>query len=200
MENTPQISNGVNKTLWVVIAAAVIIVGGYALVRSGQDPAEKDAMTQKEEMIPVESKDNSMGQTTEEDAMEKKNAAMAPNQSASAKGSGQVDSNKMMQAKGAYVEYSPAALATATKNGKAVLFFHAAWCPFCKAANEAFNSRLSKIPEGVTVLKTDYDTQKELKTKYGVTYQHTFVQVDASGNMVAKWNGGDIDALLANIK
>ena len=200
MENTPQISNGVNKTLWVVIAAAVIIVGGYALVRSGQDPAEKDAMTQKEEMIPVESKDNSMGQATEEDTMEKKDDAMAPNQSASAEGSGQVDSNKMMQAKGAYVGYSPAALAEAGANGKAVLFFHAAWCPFCKAANEAFNSRLSEIPEGVTVLKTDYDTQKELKTKYGVTYQHTFVQVDASGNMVAKWNGGDIDSLKANLK
>jgi thioredoxin 1 len=104
------------------------------------------------------------------------------------------------QTKGAYVEYSPAALATATQNGKAVLFFHAKWCPFCKSANAAFSSRESEIPSGVTVLKTDYDTEKDLKTKYGVTYQHTFVQVDAQGNMVTKWNGGDIDSLKANLK
>jgi hypothetical protein len=34
------------------------------------------------------------------------------------------------------------------------------------------------------VFKTDYDTQKELKTKYKITYQHTFVLVDEAGDAI----------------
>jgi hypothetical protein len=49
-------------------------------------------------------------------------------------------------------------------------------------------------------LKTDYDSNNELKKKYGVTYQHTFVQIDSNGNMITKWNGGDIDTLKQNLK
>lgn len=110
-------------------------------------------------------------------------------------------STAMEKKAGAYVEYSVQALSEAAKNnGKAVLFFHAKWCPFCKTADQAFSSRTQEIPAGVTVLKTDYDTEKELRTKYGVTYQHTFVQVDANGNQITKWNGGDIETLKSNIK
>ncbi len=101
---------------------------------------------------------------------------------------------------GSYTEFSPESLRTAAGNGKAVLFFHASWCPTCKAANEAFSTRTSEIPAGVTILKTDYDAEKDLKARYGITYQHTFVQVDAEGNEITKWNGGDIEELQENLK
>jgi hypothetical protein len=53
----------------------------------------------------------------------------------------------------------------------------------------------------VTILKTDYDKETELKKKYGVTYQHTLVQVDKSGNMIKKWSGGGtLDNLLSQIQ
>lgn len=93
----------------------------------------------------------------------------------------------MMKMKGSYEAYAPEKLAWA-KQGKVVLFFHASWCPTCKTADTAI--RDTAIPDGVHILKTDYDTQTALKQKYGVTYQHTFVQVDASGNMITKWSGG----------
>ena len=83
---------------------------------------------------------------------------------------------------------------------KLVLFFHAPWCPFCKTADGEFQSRTSEIPAGVAVLKTDYDSNTSLKQKYGVTYQHTFVQVDDDENLVSKWNGGDIDNLKKYLK
>ena len=86
------------------------------------------------------------------------------------------------------------------KDNKRVLFFHAGWCPTCKVANTEFEENIDDIPEDVVVLKTDYDTEKELKEKYGITYQHTFVQIDANGNEVAKWNGGGIDKLKSSIK
>lgn len=108
--------------------------------------------------------------------------------------------NAPVETSGYYVDYSETALSQATSKGKAVLFFHAAWCPTCKAANEAFLKNADQIPANVTILKTDYDTQTALKQKYAITYQHTFVQVNENGDELAKWNGGDIEELKNNIK
>lgn len=99
---------------------------------------------------------------------------------------------------GKYVDYSESAYNSA-KDKKRVLYFHAAWCPTCKVANEDFVKNGSQIPEGVVILKTDYDTEKALKEKYGITYQHTFVQVDANGNEITKWNGGGLSQLKAKV-
>lgn len=102
---------------------------------------------------------------------------------------------------GEYKDYSPATVTEAQKVGnKVVLFFHADWCPFCVEADKQFKARQEEIPSGVTVLKTHYDTETVLKQKYGVTYQHTFVQIDAQGNMVTKWNGGDVENLKKYLK
>ncbi len=107
----------------------------------------------------------------------------------------------MMPKAGSYLDYSGQAVAEAQKNGKkVVLFFHAAWCPYCKAADAAFKANPDKIPAEVVLLKTDYDSQTALKQKYGITYQHTFVQIDNNGNMVTKWVSGDVDLLNKNVK
>lgn len=103
------------------------------------------------------------------------------------KGDDMMKKDMMMKAKGSYETYAPEKLAWA-KDGKVILFFHAPWCPTCKVADEGI--RAGAMPDGVHILKTDYDTYTALKQKYGVTYQHTFVQVDASGNQIAKWSGG----------
>jgi thiol-disulfide isomerase/thioredoxin len=70
-----------------------------------------------------------------------------------------------------------------------VLFFNASWCSTCKEARENLEADPAAIPAGLTIVKVDYDDSDELKQKYGVTVQHTFVQVDADGNEIAKWNG-----------
>ncbi|OGG26589.1 hypothetical protein A3A64_01570 [Candidatus Gottesmanbacteria bacterium RIFCSPLOWO2_01_FULL_48_11] len=57
---------------------------------------------------------------------------------------------------------------------------------------------MNEIPQDVVLLKLNYDTATELKKKYGVTYQHTFVQVDAQGNKVTAWSGGGLAELIAN--
>lgn len=102
--------------------------------------------------------------------------------------------------KGSYEAYSPEKLANA-KNGDVVLFFHASWCPSCRTLSGDIDKNLNSIPDGVTILKTDYDTQTELKKKYGITYQHTLVQVDENGNMIKKWSGGSkLTSLLGQIQ
>jgi thiol-disulfide isomerase/thioredoxin len=106
----------------------------------------------------------------------------------------------MMMKKGSYEAYSADKLARA-ETGDVVLFFHASWCPSCRGLVASIKSNLESIPEGVSILKLDYDTEAELKKKYGVTTQHTLVQVDANGNMIKKWSGGgNLDAVLAQIQ
>jgi thioredoxin 1 len=97
-----------------------------------------------------------------------------------------------------YVDYSSEAY-DMNADKKRVLFFHAKWCPTCKSANASFESNVSKIPDDVVVLITDYDSENELKKKYGITYQHTFVLVDENGEEINKWNGGELEELLDRV-
>lgn len=73
------------------------------------------------------------------------------------------------------------------KTEKTVLFFHADWCPSCRAADAGIWS--DTIPANLSILKVDYDNSDQLKKKYEILSQHTFVQVDKNGNMLAKWVG-----------
>lgn len=68
-----------------------------------------------------------------------------------------------------------------------VYFFHADWCPSCRTTEESLTT--TGVPDGLTVVKVDYDTATDLKRQYGITQQHTFVQVDADGTELAKWTG-----------
>lgn len=99
---------------------------------------------------------------------------------------------------GAYIDYSDNAIKN-TKGTK-VLFFHAPWCPQCRALDNSIKS--GKIPNGVTIIKVDYDSNQELRKKYGVTLQTTLVRVDDDGNMVKKYtayNEPSLDALIKNV-
>jgi thiol-disulfide isomerase/thioredoxin len=97
------------------------------------------------------------------------------------------DDTKMMK-QGTYQDFSSDKLALA-KTGKVVLFFKAGWCPTCKGVDSDITSHLNQIPKNVNILVVDYDTSTDLKKKYGVTYQHTFVQVDSNGMLIKKWSG-----------
>jgi thiol-disulfide isomerase/thioredoxin len=70
-----------------------------------------------------------------------------------------------------------------------VLFFAADWCPTCQEATGNLEADPAAIPSDLAIVRVDYDTADELKQRYGITVQHTFVQVDAEGNELAKWNG-----------
>lgn len=89
---------------------------------------------------------------------------------------------------------------------KIVLFFYADWCPECRPIDKEFKDKINQIPPEVEIFRISYkdtetdEEEKALAQKYGVTYQHTFVQIDKEGNEVTKWNGGGLDKLLSNIK
>lgn len=101
---------------------------------------------------------------------------------------------------GSYEPYSPEKVARADE-GDVVLFFRASWCPTCRAVDADIKAHLDNIPVNLTILDVDYDSSTELKKKYGVVYQHTFVQVDAQGNLLKKWSGSPtLAALVAQVQ
>lgn len=98
-----------------------------------------------------------------------------------------------------YQDYNAKAFTTA-KDMQRVLFFHASWCPACKKADSAFEKDAKNFPKNLNVFKVNYDKEKALRKKYGITGQHTFVLVNAKGDALKKWVGGSTKELLAKVK
>lgn len=110
------------------------------------------------------------------------------------------DSNIVNTVAGSYESYAPEKLAFA-ETGNVVLFFRASWCPTCRALDKDIKENLGAIPSDLKILNVDYDNSQELKQKYGVTTQHTLVQVDKDGNMISKWSGSPtLSSLVSQIK
>ncbi len=87
---------------------------------------------------------------------------------------------------GVYADYDASLVG---KTDDTVIAFFAGWCPSCVAADKGISG--GTVPDGLSILKTDFDSSTDLRKKYGVTSQHTYVQVDASGEMIKKWSGGN---------
>lgn len=129
---------------------------------------------------PMESTESEPMESTESDDMESEDMKETESESA----------EPAAAASGAYVtlaEYEGSKDRYADSD--VVLFFNADWCSTCKEARENLTGDPAAIPAGLTIVKVDYDDSDALKQRYGVTVQHTFVQVDADGNELAKWSG-----------
>jgi eight-cysteine-cluster-containing protein len=76
-------------------------------------------------------------------------------------------------------------------NGEtSVLFFHAGWCPECRAEDANLTEWYSAgVPYAASTYKVNYDAETALKQKYGVTHQHTFVLIDGKGDKIRMATG-----------
>lgn len=181
-----------SKVIIGIVGVLVIGVGTYVFSNNQKETAmmEQKAMEEEKMMMDqkaMEEKAMIEGDTTEGDKkMEGDNAMM--------------EEEKMMMSKGVYEMYDESKLAMA-ESGKVVLFFKASWCPTCRTLDADIKASLGDIPAGVTILEVDYDKSADLKQKYGVTMQHTLVQVDKDGNQIIKWSGGNtLESIIEKIK
>ncbi|HMS24879.1 MAG TPA: thioredoxin family protein [Acidimicrobiia bacterium] len=99
-----------------------------------------------------------------------------------------VDTGEPAASAGIFEDYTEELVTSASSGDRIILFFHADWCPTCRSIEKDINSNLSDIPDGTRILKVDYDSEDDLKKKYGVRSQYTMVQVDNSGNKIDLWN------------
>ena len=182
---------GISALLIVGVIAVVLVFGGaafYATQPSNEISNNEEVMMEKET-----------------DTMTPKDPAGAgPTGQVEKEGSEIMEEEKMMEKDsmmtkeaGSYESYSSEKLSKA-EDGKVVLFFRAGWCPTCRALDADIRANLGNIPAGLTILDVDYDNSTALKQKYGVTYQHTLVQVDANGEMIKKWTNSQTLSALAS--
>jgi len=88
------------------------------------------------------------------------------------------------------VAFSTEAAAQAlAKQQTVVYYFAATWCPDCQATYRDFQANFSKIPMNLTVVFVNYDKSPDLKKKYGITMQHTFVVIGSQGEKKKVWSG-----------
>lgn len=158
----------------IVTALIIILAGGsFFLINSQKDSTnsqnsnDKSSEKMESDQEMMDNEESKMNTEMEKDDTEMQEDSMST---------------------GEYSDYSEAKLANAD-SGDVVLFFKASWCPTCKTLDDNINTSLNDIPEDLTILKVDYDTELALKQKYGVTYQHTLVQVDSQGELLKKWSG-----------
>jgi thiol-disulfide isomerase/thioredoxin len=84
---------------------------------------------------------------------------------------------------------------SAAKN-PTVIFFHASWCPTCRIALRDLEDKKKDWEGKVSVYLADYDKERDLKRRYGVARQHTWVQLGPDGTLIRSWNGGGVGQLL----
>jgi len=81
-----------------------------------------------------------------------------------------------------------AAMKLAAEN-TVVYFFAASWCPTCAATWKDVVANKASLPANFRLIFVNYDTEKALKAKYAITYQHTYVRIDPSGKALKTWSG-----------
>jgi len=187
-----------NQKLIIGIVAIIIVVAGVGIYSSNSSKTEmmeKEAMMAKENLEMEQQKEAMMQK--EKEVMEAKEGAMVEPDGAMM----QKEEGAMMVKAGSYEGYEASKIAMASATHDVVLFFRASWCPTCKAVVADIKANLKAIPASLTILDVNYDNSTDLKKKYGVTYQHTFVQVDAEGNLIKKWSGSPtLSSLVSEVK
>lgn len=57
--------------------------------------------------------------------------------------------------------------------------------------SQDIEKNIATLPKDVTILKVNFDDEKELRQLYDISIQHSFVQVDNTGKMIKKWRGAN---------
>ncbi len=181
MQTTNNNSKNNNLIITAIVAGLIIVSGAFALYGYSNSIEEK----KKTETSLVLNK-NDDSKMMQETAMSKDSPKDA--MSVAMENSGDKMSEPVVTS-GTYQNYDQSLLSNAKDGKKVVIFFNASWCSTCQAAVKDINSNLSKIDPKLILLSADYDKETSLKQKYGVTFQHTFVEVDENGNLIKKTFG-----------
>lgn len=200
---TIDLQRGFSTAVLLVIAAVVILGGIFFMTKGGDDKATgeggealveatdtMEAMSESEHAAMGDDggKDDEMSDGDGEEIPEGDAGKIDSSESAAALTMPDSVTTAGVSIAGSFETFDAKKLALA-EDGDVILFFHAPWCPSCRALESDIEANLSEIPDGVHLLKTDYDSETDLKKKYGVVRQHTLVQVDSNGDKIVTFTG-----------
>jgi len=168
------------KSLSIIIGVVVLIFGvGYLVTSNTNEPVE---VTQEPTTDTV-----TEAETTEETVPARENDL------------DEEETATTDDATGVYTTYDADAIAESDAD-HILLFFHATWCPSCRALDADIIENADDIPPDVEIYKVDYDTATDLKRQYGVTTQHSIIEITAAGEAESDISHGlTLDDVLATI-
>lgn len=164
------------------------------------DDAQDDDMSMKKDMEDNKVRvDLTTINTTEDFMKDSKEVSDSEEKSESMVNEGEMkDVMDNKAEKGSYLNYE--AVDIADLKGDIVLNFYADWCPSCRTLKKSIDANLDKIPANVNIVHVDYDSNSDLRKKYGVVSQHTMVQVNSNGDKIQLWQGGsDLNSIISKL-
>ncbi len=168
---------GVSKILLIVLVGIIIVISAVMFGYGGEEVQDvKDDVQDKAQDVISEASDDMVSKVVEEgqEVIGKK-----------LKETGE----KMLEEDvkpGYYGEYGDDGVG---EYEKVILFFTAPWCPSCVEAEKNIEIDKKDIPTDVAIVKVDFDNDVELREKYGINKQHTFVLVGNDDVDDVKWDG-----------
>jgi thioredoxin 1 len=183
-----------------IVAGIVILAGGLIAYTSAQKASAQKTKDDESAMMKKKTEESASMKKKEEEATMKKESTDPLMKKTEIDSSMKKDDTitpptvttataPVTKANGLYIPFNADQAKAAAVDGNSVIFFHAPWCPTCKAAEADIKANLTKLDSKLTIFKTDYDTSTELKKQYGVTSQSTFVKIDKDGKLIKKGNG-----------
>ena len=183
-------------TLYPLLALSTILFVGCANLFPSP-PAEKEAMEEEvmeEKMEEKMEEEIEEEEVEEEEVMEEEEEEENDDEEAEEKKEDKKKDKKKNDDKqaakndGAYLAYEHGVVG----NGeKALLFFHAEWCPTCHQKDAILSGLYDTGEYAISTYKVDYDNSDELKKLFGVVSQDTFVLIDGNGNVIANVSGAN---------
>jgi len=97
--------------------------------------------------------------------------------------------------------FSAAALAAAEKaNQPVALQFHADWCPTCRTQDKVIQGLMTEKGLDLTILKVNYDTERDLKRRFKVNTQSTLIVLRGQKETARSVNDTTVDGIRGSLK
>lgn len=183
---------------FVTIVIGLLVAGGiayYFYQNSASNVSTDDALIQEEGVRSDEGMMKAEDMVKSDDAM-MEDEGMMKSDEAMINDDGTMKSEEAVKKETGpvYMDYTDGVIG----NGQtSILFFHAAWCPDCKKADTDLTEIYKAGGATVATYKVDYDSQTELKQRYGITNQHTFVVISGEGDPIKVITGPTVEQLKA---